>query len=151
MPHVTYHLGVNAPLQTIWNVLIDRIEHPERYQGGVKATPFIEGDEHYAIREIDLGEITIKEKITINEKEGEITYQLLEDPLFTGEVKNSLIPPAEDDKKATPVVQFTMDWHPLNNEAEALEVEQREELEESIHQAVQYVKDLAEHMAKSQA
>lgn len=150
MPKIEAHLPVDASLQTIWNVLLDRIEHPDRYLAGVESFSFPESEEDYAIREVLIQGATLRERITIDERQGEVRYQLLEHPLFVGDVYNSLIPPAEDDPKAKPVVQFRMDWQPLNAEAEAVEIEARDVLEESLQQAIQYVRDLAEHLEKQE-
>lgn len=149
MPKLEYFTPVNAALQTIWNVLLDRVEHPDRYMQGVESFSFVESTEEYAVREILIQGFPLRERITIDERMGEVRYQLVEHPLFQGDVYNALIPPAIDDPKATPVVQFRMDWQPLNEEGEAVDVTGREVLEESLKQAVRYVRDLAEHMEKA--
>jgi hypothetical protein len=151
MPKLEYFTPIDASLQTIWNVLLDRIEYPDRYLAGVESFSFPESTEDYAIREVFIQGILLKEKITIDERQGEIRYQLLEHPLFQGDVYNALIPPDSHDTRAKPVVQFRMNWQPLNNEAESIEAECREALEESLKQAVHYVRDLAEHLEKQQA
>jgi hypothetical protein len=150
MPKLEYHVPVDASLQTIWNVLLDRIEHPDRYLAGVESFSFPESTEDYAVREVAIQGVMLKERITIDERQGEVRYVLLEHPLFSGEVYNALIPPAEDDPKAKPVIQFRMDWQPLNEEAQAAEVEYKDVLEDSLKQAVNYVKDLAEHLEKQE-
>jgi hypothetical protein len=151
MPKLDYFIPVNASLQTIWNVLLDRVEHPERYMKGVESFSFLESTETFAVREILIQGFPLRERITIDERLGEVRYQLIEHPLFQGDVYNALIPPAQDDPKATPVVQFRMNWQPLNEEAQAVDVEGRAVLEESLKQAVHYVRDLAEHMERTTA
>jgi hypothetical protein len=150
MPKLEYHSPVDASLQTIWNVLLDRIEHPNRYLAGVDSFSFPESTENYAVREVVIQGAPLRERITIDERQGEVRYELMEHPLFGGSVYNALIPPADDDSKAKPVVQFRMDWQPLNAEAAAVETEYRTVLEESLQQAVQYVRDLSEHLEKQQ-
>ena len=151
MPKIEYFAPVDASLQTIWNVLLDRIEHPDRYMQGVDSFQFVESTEDYAVREILIQNFPLRERITIDERLGEVRYELLEHPLFRGDVYNALIPPAEDDPKAKPVVQFRMDWQPLNEEGQAVDVAGKEVLEESLKQAVHYVRDLAEHLEKQPA
>lgn len=146
MPKLEYFVPVNASLQTIWEVLLDRIEHPERYMQGIDSFDFVESTEDYAVRELRLQGFPLRERITIDERLGEVRYALQDHPLFQGDVYNALIPPASDDPKALPVVQFRMDWQPLNPEAQATEAESREALEESLKAAVHYVRDLAEHI-----
>ncbi len=150
MPKLDYDTPINADLQTIWNVLLDRIEHPDRYLAGVDSFSFPESKADYAVREVIIQGLPLRERITIDERQGEIRYQLIDHPLFTGDVYNALIPPASDDPKATPIVQFRMDWQPLNSEAEVLEIESREVLETSLKDAVHYVRDLAQHIEKTQ-
>lgn len=150
MPKLEYFVPIDAELQTIWNVLLDRIEHPERYLAGVESFSFPESEEDYAIREIMMGDTPLRERITIDERQGEIRYQLLDHPLFTGDVYNALIPADTNDPKAKPVVQFRMDWQPLNDTAQAMEAESLPILEASLKDAVHYVRDLAEHMQKQQ-
>jgi hypothetical protein len=149
MPKLDYFIPVNATLQTIWNVLLDRVEHPDRYMQGVESFSFVESTETFAVREILIQGFPLRERITIDERLGEVRYQLVEHPLFQGDVYNALIPPAQDDPKAMPVVQFRMNWQPLNEEGQAVEVEGRAVLEESLQQAVHYVRDLAEHMERT--
>jgi len=151
MPKIDYYVPVDASLQTIWEVLLDRIEHPDRYLAGLESFSFPEGNEEYAIREVVINGQPLKERITIDERQGEIRYQLLDDPFFAGDVYNALIPPDERDIKAKPIVQFRMDWRPLSPEAAAMEQDAAQAIQESLQQAVNYVRDLAEHMEKQQA
>lgn len=148
MPKLAYFVPVDAELQTIWDVLLDRIEHPDRYLAGVDSFSFPESEVDYAVREVIIEGAPLRERITIDERIGEVRYQLVEHPLFAGEVYNELIPPAEDDPKAKPVVRFRMDWEPLNEEARTAEGEMLPALESSLKDAVHYVRDLAEHMQK---
>jgi len=150
MPHLTHHCSVNADLQTIWTVLLDRIEHPERYQTGVESVKFPESTEEYALRELIVEGVPLRERITIDEPQGEIHYTLVDDPLFVGGFCTALIPPAPDDPRATPVVQFRMNWTPLNDAAVMVEQEALPMLEESIKKSVSHVKDMAEKMMAAQ-
>lgn len=151
MPQIEYFEPVDAELQTIWDVLMDRIEHPDRYLAGIESFSFPEGNEDYAVREVVMNGVPLRERITIDERQGEIRYELIDHPLFTGEVFNALIPPAPDDAKAKPVVQFRMNWQPRTLEARALELETDAELADSIRHAVRYVKGMAEHLQKTAA
>lgn len=146
MPTLEYFTPVDADLQTIWEVLLDRIENPERYTAGVDACRFVENEADYAVREVTMQGVPLRERITIDERQGEIRYQLVDHPLFAGEVVHALIPPAADDPRAKPVVRFRMDWRPLNATAAAVEAESKTALEEGLKQGVHYVRDLAEHM-----
>lgn len=149
MPKIEADTPVDADLQTVWRVLLDRIERPERYLAGVEACAFPENTETYAVRELMLAGAPLRERITIDERQGEIRYELADHPLFTGDVINALIPPAPDDPKATPIVQFRMDWQPRGDEARAIEAEIEPTLRESMRDAVLFVKQVAEKQAKT--
>lgn len=151
MPKVECFLPVDAELQTIWTVLLDRIEHPERYMAGVESCDFKENTETYAVREILIQGVPLTERITIDEHQGMVRYELLNHPLFSGDVYHELIPPDSADPKAKPVVRFRMDWMPATQEAKALEATVQSELETSLRQAVQYVKDMAERLEQQQS
>jgi hypothetical protein len=146
MPTLEYFTPVDADLQTIWDVLLDRIENPGRYTAGVDDCRFVENEADYAVREVTMQGVPLRERITIDERQGEIRYQLVDHPLFAGDVVHALIPPAGDDPRAKPVVRFRMDWRPLNATAAAIEEESRASLEEGLKQGVHYVRDLAEHL-----
>lgn len=149
MPTLDYYTPVDASLQTIWRVLLDRIENPDRYLTGVASFSFPESEEDYAVREIVFeGAPPLRERITIDERQGEVCYQLMEHPLYSGNVINALVPPAEDDPKAKPVVQFRMAWQPLNAEIASADADIKAVMEASIRDAVQYVKEVAEHLEK---
>lgn len=149
MPNLEYFTPVDADLQTIWSVLLDRIENPARYMAGVESCRFIENEPDYTVREVTVQGTPLIERISIDERQGEVIYQLVNHPLFSGRVVHALIPPASDDLKAKPVVRFRMEWEPLNEEAQAIERESHTALEEGLKQGVHYVRDLAEHMEKT--
>lgn len=151
MPQLEHFEAVNADLQIIWRVLLDRIENPQRYLAGVDSCDFTEGNEEYAVRELMIQGVPLRERVTIDERQGEIRYELLDHPLYRGDVINALIPPASDDPKARPVVQFRMNWQPLNSEAEALDAQAAEVMKASLEDAVHFVKETAEHTAQRQA
>ena len=146
MLKLEYFEPVAADLQIIWSVLLDRIERPESYMAGEVSCEFLENGEDFAVRELNLGGFPLRERITIDERMGEVRYQLVDHPLFEGDVYNSLIPPAANDPKATPVVQFRMHWQPRNAEGEAIALESREMMEASLKEAVHYVRQMAEHL-----
>lgn len=150
MPKLEHFEAVDADLQTIWRVLLDRIENPQRYLAGVESFDFPESTEEYAIRDVVFEGVTLRERITIDEQQGEVRYELVDHPLYVGDVVNALIPPAPNDPKAKPVVQFRMNWQPRNSEAETLDVEAGAVMQESMRDAVHFVKEMAEKLEARQ-
>lgn len=149
MPNVSCSLAVEADIQTIWRVFLDKVEHPERYMAHVEKTSFVEDTDEYAIREIATSDMTLREKITLNEREGEVIFTLLDHPFFEGDVKHAIIPPAKDLVNGLPVVSVTMDWKPKNKEAQMIETAGRHELKVHVEEATKHIKQVAEHLQKS--
>ncbi|MEM0951216.1 MAG: AtaL-like protein [Cyanobacteria bacterium P01_H01_bin.74] len=161
MPNVEHFEPIQASLQVIWTVLLDRIENPERYMAGIASCTFLENTDTYAVRQVvmtnpgnasenadetDTAAVTLKEKITIDEAQGSVCYTLIDHALYNGQVYNKLIPPAEDDEKASPVVLFEMQWTPKTPEVVEIEDQVAPELRQSMVLAVQYVKSMAEQL-----
>jgi Domain of unknown function (DUF1857) len=146
MPKLDTHVAIDADLQTIWRVLLDRIENPDRYVQGVESYEFVENTDDYAVRDLNIGGLILREKISINEEQGEVRYQLVDHPLYAGDVINALIPADPKDPKAKNVVQFRMNWEPLTDEAIAIDRESQSFIQEGLKQGIEFVKNIAEHM-----
>jgi hypothetical protein len=150
MPKLEAFVPVDADLQTIWRVLLDRIENPARYTVGVEQCHFVENTEDYAVRDLEMNGMVLRERISIDEAQGEVLYELVDHPLYSGTVVNALIPPDRNDPKAKPVVQFRMNWKPLTSDAQTLDSQNHALIEDSLKQGVHYVRDLAEHLQKNE-
>jgi hypothetical protein len=146
MPKLDTFVAVDAELQTIWRVMLDRIENPDRYVMGVESCVFVENTDDYAIRDLNIGGLVLRERISINEEMGEVKYQLVDHPLYAGDVINALVPADPKDPKAKNVVQFRMNWEPLNDEAVTIDRDNQSFIQEGLKQGIEYVKNIAEHM-----
>src|SRR6478609_2390883 len=146
MPKLDTHVAIDAELQTIWRVLLDRIENPDRYMMGVDTCEFVENTDDYAVRDLTIAGMVLREKISINEEMGEVRYQLVDHPLYAGDVINALVPADPKDPKAKNVVQFRMNWEPLNDDALAIDRDNKSVIEEGLKQGVDFIKNIAEHM-----
>ncbi|MEB3287139.1 MAG: AtaL-like protein [Vampirovibrionales bacterium] len=151
MPHVSCSQPVEADIQTIWRVFMDKIENPDRYMAYVKETRFLEDADDYVVREICTEDMSLQERITLDERLGEVRFQLLNHPLFSGEVLHQIVPPALEasgENIPSAVVKVTMDWTPKNEEAKAVERTARADIEQSIEEATLYIKRMAEQLER---
>lgn len=144
MPHVTCSETVNTDIHTLWKVFLDKVENPERYMQFVKETRFPEDNEEYVIREIITEDMTLTEKITLDEKMGEVKFELMDHPLFDGYVTHSIVPPDESSPDSKPVVTVTMNWTPKNNEGRAIEAQAAHDIRSGIEDATKHLKLVAE-------
>ena len=151
MPNLTCSVPIQADIQVIWRILLDKIENPQRYLQFVEETNFLEDNEDYVIREMKTPDMTLTEKITVNESMGEVCFELIDHPLFEGKVINSIIPPAPDAPQPIPVWTITMDWRPKNDEARTVERMAQADLKESVEAAAMHIKLVAEAAVVSKA
>ncbi len=94
------------------------------------------------MREIKTEDMALREKILVNESQGEVIFELLNHPLFVGTVVHSLRPP--EGSQSAPVLTITMNWRPLNPEGEAVEKGAGQDIQVGIEEAVKFLKAVAE-------
>lgn len=145
MPHVTASQTVDADIHTIWKVFLDKIENPARYMAHVQETRFLEDTDQYVVREICTENMSLQERITLDEQMGEVRFTLLNHPLFEGEVLHQIVPPSPG---ARPMVKVIMDWKPKTPEAEVIERDAKADIAQNIEEATLYIKRMAEQLAK---
>ena len=91
MPEYKYKVFVNARYDVVWQKLLDKIEHPQKYVEGIKDVQMLEkGTEHW-LRLTRFDNSTwqeLKELIVADQKTGFIVYRLIDHPHFEGETIN---------------------------------------------------------------
>jgi len=101
----------------------------------VEGVRFLEDKED---REIETADMTLQEKITINERLGEVVFELLDHPLFDGTVTHNVSP------LKPPVLTITMNWQPKNEERIAVVKAAMDDITMGIEEAVKFLKATAE-------
>ena len=148
MPYFTFSSPVNASFQTLWGMLLDKIENPQRYITSVEETKVLERYENGILREMKAPGLHLKEKITVDEAVREIKFTLVEHPDFSGEIINK-VEITEPGKSGEPLIlTFTQNWQPLNESA-ASKINE-EEMAEAIKKTVLHTKQLAEEQDGNQ-
>lgn len=106
-------MSINAPTQEIWDILIDRIFHPQKYLPGVLEYSLQEHGQ-MLIRKMQttLGEII--EHIVIDVKNLIITSELIEHPEYEGSTVNKIIPTEEPTNFS--LIAFIKNWKPKDPE-----------------------------------
>src|SRR3954447_11182307 len=94
MREIIFSTPIHACLDTVWNILLDKIEHPEKYIPGVSGTKILERYTDGFLREIDANGLVLRERVTIDREAGEITFDVVEHPLFSGRMINRVVPTA---------------------------------------------------------
>jgi hypothetical protein len=82
---------VDAPPETVWAVLLDKMEHPQRYMDDALDSDILVRGQHSVVRELVLpGGVTFRERIAADFATRTITYTLLDHPVYEGSVVNEL-------------------------------------------------------------
>ena len=142
--YITFSTPVNASSSTVWNVLLDKIENPERYNPEAQDYKILERHGNQVLREMKALNVTIKERITWDEKTREIRHTLVNNPLFVGQAVNAVVRPASNNPNDLPIITFTLDWEPYNEEGRHVAQEIQAKLAQAVPQAVLNSKTVAE-------
>ncbi|WP_226889422.1 nuclear transport factor 2 family protein [Nostoc sp. MG11] len=140
--YATFSSSVNASFATAWNVLLDKIENPERYNPEARDYKILEKCSNSILREMKALNMTVTEKIVWDEKTGEVRHTLVNNPLFIGQATNTVVRPANPNE--LPVITFTLDWEPYNEEARKIAQTIQPKIAQAIQQAVLNAKIIAE-------
>jgi uncharacterized protein (DUF302 family) len=120
MRKISYSCEVHAALDTVWKLLVEKVEQPQSYLPGVVQSRILQHYGNGVLREIKSEGMLIKEKVVIDKTHGEIHYFLLEHPLFTGRVVNRVVPSSVQSPVAPQLLTIEVDWVPKDEEAERM-------------------------------
>ena len=148
MRHISYSTEVHAALETLWMLLIEKIEKPQNYIPGVTEAKILERFEDGLVREVRTQGMVIKERVTIDKPQGEVRYLLLEHPILAGQVINRVVPTSVQSPVAPVVLTIMADWAPKDVSAEKTI---QENLPAQIQQEVLSLKERAEELERAES
>ncbi|WP_341529584.1 AtaL-like protein [Nostoc sp. UHCC 0302] len=146
--YATYSIPVNANYSTVWEVLLDKMQNPQPYiPHKVEELKILERYENGILREIRTPGMHMKEKVTVDQQTGKITFTVVDHPLFTGELSNQVTLASNGNSGSLPILTYTIDLQPISETAL-----QQKEAEwfikaaqpEAIAQAAQHLKHIIE-------
>lgn len=103
---------VHAEHDTLWNLLLDRVQNPERFTPGVTETRISEKQDNVCVRELMLHGEQVKERITIHPYQSEIRHELLEHPQFTGTIVTKVVRTARQSPVAPQNLEYDIEVIP---------------------------------------
>jgi uncharacterized protein (DUF302 family) len=148
MRKITYSCEVHAALDTVWKLLIEKVEQPQSYLPGVVQSRILQHYGNGVLREIKGEGLLIKEKVVIDKTHGEVHYFLLEHPLFNGRVVNRVVPSSVQSPVAPQLLTIEVDWTPKDEEAEQMI---QSTIPQQIQSEVLSLKQRAEAMEKEES
>lgn len=91
MPEQKTKVFVNARFDVIWEKLLEKIHHPEKYLEGIESCQMLEEDSVHVLRLVKFSNRDcqeLKELIVHDKASGIIVYRLVDHPRFQGETVN---------------------------------------------------------------
>ncbi|CAF3311550.1 unnamed protein product [Rotaria socialis] len=91
MPEYKCKVFVNARFDVVWQKLLDKIEHPEKYVQGIRHVEILENENNHLLRILQFEDDKwqeLKELIVHDKSSGIIVYRLVDHPYFQGETIN---------------------------------------------------------------
>jgi len=108
----TLIVTVHCQPDTLWNLLLERLQNPERFSPGVTEARFTDTQDNVMVREMMLHGERVKERITVYPHESEILHELLEHPQFTGTVRTRVVRTARQSPVAPQQLQYDLELLP---------------------------------------
>jgi len=141
----TLRLVVHCEYETLWSLLLDRLENPEGFFPEVTGFRVVEQQGNVSLREMKLHGELVREKVTVRPYEGEILHELLEHPTFTGTILAKVVKTARQSPVAPQELAYDIDIIPRSRLIKGVlygEAEIVEELEAQMHHLKQRAEEL---------
>lgn len=109
---ISHSEKINCSEQKLWALLLDKAEHPEKTIKQVTESKIIQKYDDGYLREMTAVGMNVKERITINEKDHEIKFTLVDNADLDGYFLNKI---EENDGEL--VLTYLQDWTPKDKNA----------------------------------
>ena len=132
---ISHSEQVNSTFETLWTLLLDKIQHPDRTIKEVTHVEILEKYDDGILRQMQALGMIIKERITIDVQNKIIRFDLIENSMFTGYFLNKI--EGYDGKLS---LIYEQNWVPITPQARELETK----FPQILINGVQEMKELAE-------
>ncbi len=132
---ISHSEQINSTFETLWILLLDKVQHPDRTIKEVTHAEVLETYDDGILRQMKALGMIIKERITIDEQNKIVRFELIQNSMFTGYFLNKV---KEYDGKLTLI--YEQNWIPITPQAKELETR----LAQILINGVQEMKELAE-------
>ena len=132
---ISHNEQINSTIETLWALLLDKVQYPDRTIKEITHVEILEKYDDGILRQMQALGMIIKERITIDEQNKIIRFDLIENSMFTGYFLNKI---ERYDGKLTLI--YEQNWVPITPQARELETK----LPQILINGVQEMKELAE-------
>jgi carbon monoxide dehydrogenase subunit G len=146
MPFASHTVRVDAPAELVWSLLLEKIEHPERFIPGARDVKIVRRfAEHAVERVMCIGPVDrpreVREVISYDVATRTVIFKLLGDAMHVGFVTNTVF---EDDDGVR--LNFSLCWTPRSGDDDTTP-----ETAAMIRRAVEMTRDVCEAAARVDA
>lgn len=143
----TFRKTVHSQMQTMRKLLIDSIEHPQKYDKRVEDARVVEFLTDGVVREVRKQGATIKEGITVAETKNEFTlvHELMEHPLYSGRIVTKIVPSSVQNPMSPLDLQVTLELERKSFKVEGM-LPGEEELVKEVSEEMEALKRKAEEI-----
>jgi len=132
---ISHSEQINSTFETLWTLLLDKVQHPDRTIKEVTDVEVLKKYDDGILRQMQAVGMTIKERITIDEQNKTVRFDLIENSMFTGYFLNKV-----DGYDGKLTLIYEQNWIPITPQARELETK----LPQILINGVQEMKELAE-------
>ena len=132
---ISHSEQINATFEILWILLLDKVQHPDITIKEITHVEVLQKYDDGILRQMHTLGMTIRERITIDEQNKIVRFDLIENTLFTGYFLNKV---EGSDEKLTLI--YEQNWIPITPQAKELE----SKFTQILIKGVQEMKELAE-------
>jgi len=132
---ISHSEQINSTFETLWILLLDKVQHPDRTIKEVTRVEVLETYDDGILRQMKALGMMIKERITIDEQNKIVRFELIQNSMFTGYFLNKI-----EGHNGKLTLIYEQNWIPITPQAKELETR----LPQILINGVQEMKELAE-------
>ena len=132
---ISHSEQINATLEILWILLLDKVQHPDTTIKEITHVEVLQKYDDGILRQMHALGMIIRERITIDEQNKIIRFDLIENSMFTGYFLNKV--EGYDEKL---ILIYEQNWIPITPQARELEIK----FPQILIKGVQEMKELAE-------
>jgi len=132
---ISHSEQVNSTFEILWTLLLEKVQHPDKTIKEITHVDILEKYDDGILRQMQALGMIIKERITIDEQNKIVRFDLIENSMFTGYFLNKV---EGYDGKLTLI--YEQNWIPITPQARELETK----FPQILINGVQEMKELAE-------
>ncbi|WP_136516302.1 hypothetical protein [Geomonas edaphica] len=141
----TLQVVVHCEHKTLWDMLVDRLHHPERYALGIADVRLSEEAPDTFMSEMTVHGDPVRERVILRPYDGEMRHELLEHPQFTGFIVRKILKSARQSPVAPLYLEYDLDLLRKSLKVHGL-VREEEEIITDLETEMQKIRSRAEEL-----